>query len=425
MLRVGLMAADAPRQVTVRGHGGSLALYLGDDRTLLTRLEAGEPVTVRREGDEVRLDLPDGALFVLSAHFEPEAAFAVTADDSDERWPYAGALTVTTDDRRPSLRLINHVPLEDYVASVIGGEYGLPDMEGTKAMAVAIRTYAVRSGGKFGAEVDHVDNILSQHYRGLRYATDTTRAAARATRGEVLTYGGEPIEAVYFSSSGGRTANNEDVWDGQRLPYLRGKDDPFDAISPHRSWRSTVPRSRLLTTLTREAGRPVRGFLLGERSADGRVSSIELLHDGRRSEMQANRFRLLVNQTFGIHTLKSLLFTASRSGNHYVFEGDGYGHGVGLSQWGAHGMARRGHDYRDILAFYYSGVAIEQLDGTHVASLTAPPAAAGSPPLTQGDAPNVAATDTSLTRESDSTLAAEEPIVAPPRQRPARRRIGW
>lgn len=429
-LRVQLLAADTPDEVTLQGEGGPLALYLGDEQALLTRLDEGEPVVLRRERDEVRVDLPDGALYALSVRAVPEQAFALQTGTSNERWPYAGTATVSADAESAGLNIINHIALEDYVASVIGSEYGLPDVEGTKAMAVAIRTYALRSGGKFGEEVDHVDNVLSQHYRGLRYANDTTRTAARETRGEVLTHDGELIEAVYFSSSGGHTANNEDVWAGRRLPYLRGRDDPFDAISPHRSWRSSVDRGRLLSILSREAGRPVRGFLLGDRSTDGRVMAIELLHDGHRSEMQANRFRLLVNRAFGIHTLKSALFTAARRGDRYVFEGSGYGHGVGMSQWGAHGMARRGHDYRDILAFYYKDVAIKQLDGSRSVALTPPPIAsepASTPPPLQTDTLAAAASDTARAEPADTTLAAEVPVPAHPTRRtsPPKRRIGW
>ena len=113
----------------------------------------------------------------------------------------------------------------------------------------------------------------------------------------------------------------------------------------------------------------VEGFYIGDRSRDGRVQSIELIRRNRTARViPSNEFRLLVNRHFGNTSLKSTLFDVRRDGEQYVFEGHGFGHGVGLSQYGALEMSRRGASYRDILAFYFTGVEVQLMDGVSSAS---------------------------------------------------------
>jgi len=284
---------------------------------------------------------------------------------------YSGGLRIEPDPNQAgTLQLVNLVPIEDYVASVVASEYPFEDdLSGSKAMAVVARTYALRAAEKFDGAYDHVDHTLSQVYRGHHAITGTARRAADATRGQVLTHDGTLIEAVYFSSSGGHTANHEDVWEADRvLPYLRGRPDPHDRPSPHHEWTTRIPRTPMLQALTRDQEFQVEGFLIDDRSEEGRVRHVKLLRpDGTTHQMQANAFRLIVSRGVPDVTLKSTWFDARREGDEYVFEGRGYGHGVGLSQWGAHIMADNGAGYQEILRFYYSGVRVERIDGVQVA----------------------------------------------------------
>jgi stage II sporulation protein D len=262
-------------------------------------------------------------------------------------------------------------------------------------MAVVARTYGLKAAQKFDGDYDHGDGTLSQVYSGLSAITPGARRAAEATRGEVLTYGGDLIEATYFSSSGGHTANNEDVWDASAaLPYLRGRPDPYDAEAPNRRWTVALDRAAVLRVLGRRFGGEVVGFVVADRSRDGRVRTIGLLRPGRQREaVQANAFRLALSAVPG-PALKSTWFTARRSGDRYVFEGRGFGHGVGLSQYGAHAMSERGMSYRDILAFYYQGATLTRL---------------------RPDRPLAAQLDAS----GDTQQARQETLTRP------RRRIGW
>ena len=421
-IRVRLLSNHNPRTLTVKATGGAVALFAGDYQTPLYKLDPDEQVVISTGYEELTLQSDQGRLHALSLRIEPEekAAFTLQVTEGkplDQPITYEGSLHVQPVSGSGVLRLINHVALEDYVASVLSSEYGLDDWEGTKAMAVAIRTYALHSSGKFGEAYDHVDQVLSQRYEGERRITERSREAVRETRGEVLTYDGELIEAVYFSSSGGHTADNEAVWEGEALPYLRGRPDPYDSVSPHSEWRQRISRPRLLGMLSDYFETQITGFYINDRSADGRVHSIILIEgNGSERRIQSNRFRLIVNRHFGTSTLKSTFFEAQREGSRYVFEGKGFGHGVGLSQWGAHGQALQERTYRDILSYYYTGVRIRQLG-----NLDEPPQEEEPP-----SSPPVAATPTSSSqpesevasppapRESTSNVPAASPQTTAP-----------
>jgi len=118
--------------------------------------------------------------------------------------------------------------------------------------------------------------------------------------------------------------------------------------------------------------------VLGDRSAEGRLLDVELITAPGRKSVQANAFRIAVIQGVPDAGLKSTWFDASRQGDTYVFSGRGFGHGVGMSQWGAHEMASRGHSYQEILSFYYDGARIRSVEsGTF--SLPAAPVAKSAP----------------------------------------------
>lgn len=378
-VRVRLLGAARPQALTLTLRSGSAQLYAGSfNNEPLATLGAGETATVRFRGDEVhwRAD-GGGGLYAQSLRLVPaEGAtyrLAVT-DGARAVKPRTYAGTLSLDVEQGALRLINSVGLETYVAGVVASEYGFDDLEGSKAMAVAARTYALQAAGRFSEDYDHVDEVDSQVYRGVGAITRVAREAAEATRGEVLTHGGALIEAVYFSSSGGRTASNEDVWSAKPLPYLRGKEDPYDDASPYQTWRATLNRSTLLRRLSRRHGFDVSGFEVDARSEDGRVETVDLIGaDGRRHRIGGNAFRLFASEQARDAGIRSTWFEAERRGDRYVFEGRGYGHGVGMNQHGARAMAERGEDYREILSFYYTDVRFAEVES--LAPMDAPPEA--------------------------------------------------
>ena len=390
-LRIRVLEKEQPQRFDLYVEEGDLLIFTGLDDQPFQRLAANSRVSVSIKGEDLLLNVEGLLIRALSLRFlskneHPLFLNVHTKQNAPLQRSYAGELLVAIDATQPSvLKLINTVGLESYVASVVTSEYGLKDLEGSKAMAVVARTYALQALNSADTDYDHVDHTLSQVYRGAGRISEQARRAAQETRGEVLTARGALIEAVYYSSSGGHTADNESVWQGAPLAYLRGKPDPYDGASPHKAWKSSVPRARLLSALSHQAGFTVKGFQIDRRGKDGRVETVALLDTrGPHQTLSGNAFRLVVIRTFGAASLKSAMFSASLKGDKYIFQGNGYGHGVGLSQWGAHEMARRGFSYREILDFYYSDVHLEKQGASPTLAETSP---VPQPPVQQAQQP--------------------------------------
>ncbi len=392
-VRIRLYDQEAPAEVLLSADGGLVRLYAGAHEDPFLEIAEGETVRIAPDASTGELQVSSDAftLYAQSLRAEPagNALFGIAMQNQNPR-RYAGDLHVSLNADDGGLQLVNAVPVEAYVASVVATEYGLPDMEGSKAMAVLARTYALHSTSKFGAEYQHVDDTRSQVYRGQGAITPRSRQAAQNTEGEVLTWRNRLIQAVYHASSGGHTADNEAVWSSAPVPYLRGKPDPYGSEAPHAEWTTRVSRPETLAALGEKFGEEVIGFLLDERSADGRVASVSLLmRSGQRRAVRGNAFRLAIIGRFGARSLRSLRFEIERRGEEYIFTGQGYGHGVGLSQWGAHDMAQRGMDYTEILDFYYAGVTLSRLEEMDVpATVPSVVSPAASPEESPADAEN-------------------------------------
>lgn len=369
-VRVRVLDRERPAHVQVRAETAPADLFV-DGRHVLT-LSPGSAARIERSGGTVSVRAASAAEVGRSVVLRPHAGGHLTILAGNTARPYRGKLDAHVD--AASLALVNVVTLDDYIASVIPAEYPFPEMEGVKAQAVLVRTYALKNRGRFGT-YDLVDHVGSQVYRGMSSETPLARQAADMTRGEVLTHAGELIDAVYYSSSGGHTADNESIWDGRPQPYLRGRPDPFDTNSPLHRWTERVDRSRLLAALSRHYGFTVTGLSIESTSPEGRVTQIRL-HGNRGRVEQANRFRLTVNDLMRRNLLKSTFFTMDLSGGTYVINGRGFGHGVGMSQYGAREQAIQGRSYREILQFYYTGVTLERLapGGPEVLLAASPPA---------------------------------------------------
>lgn len=264
-------------------------------------------------------------------------------------------------------------PLEEYIKGVVAAEMpAVFHLEALKAQAVAARTYAVRQMRSLGGSgsPQHPGADLCTHpehgqawaspaelrdrwgwWHYLRYWRKISQAV-EATRGEVLTYQGRLIDAVYHAACGGRTEDAREVW-GNYIPYLRSVPCPYETPSPRTREEVAFDRSELYRRLgLKEAqtvggsSRPVKLVLL-RKTASGRVGSVAI--EGR--IISGIELRRLLG-------LRSTLVTWKEEGDRLVFTTRGSGHGVGLCQYGADGMARIGFSYRQILTHYYPGVSV-------------------------------------------------------------------
>lgn len=378
IVRVYVLSRVAPQSLTVRATDGPLTVYANRASTPVHTLLPGESVTMNRVSDRIQITTPTGVIQASVGEVVPGNGSVLSLRTGTHRRTYHGALSVEIDNNRRAMRLVNYVPLEEYVASVVASEYPFSEIEGVKAQAVLARTYALRASGKHDF-YDVVDDTRSQVYEGVEKETETTRQATEATRGQVLTYRGDLVEALYYSSSGGHTASNQDIWNTRPVPYLQGRPDPYDSAAPDHRWSTSASASELHRALGARFGGTVSGFEISRRASSGRVLDVRL--NGSRSQtISASQFREVVTSTLGARTLRSTHFTSERSGNRYVFNGRGFGHGVGMSQFGARAQAREGRAYQDILAFYFSGTSIDLRDS---ALLSQPNVATNSPRRTR------------------------------------------
>ena len=255
------------------------------------------------------------------------------------------------------LRVVNRVPLEHYVAGTLGREtYPGWEAETYKAQAVATRTYALHEAARHADEPFDVEGGTGgQVYGGVDAESAKAVAAAAATRGEYLAWRGRPILAAFHSASGGRTASAEEVW-GRALPYLVSVPVEHEEDSPDTYWRASVSRTtlgRALVPLGVQVG-PVRELRVVERSPSGRARTVQARGRDGEKEIGARALR----DSLGAKVIRSTLFEIRATADGFLIVGSGHGHGVGMSQWGAEAMARRGAGYREILASFYPGTEL-------------------------------------------------------------------
>jgi len=272
------------------------------------------------------------------------------------------SLRVTARDGR--LLLTAQVPLEEYTAAVLAGETGeFRNDEALKAMAVTVRTYAAHFRGRHSdEEYDFCDTTHCQFPR-WNGAGERFRAAAAATKGELLLFAGAPAAAQYHQNCGGKIAASSEAWSGVREPYLRAHADPYCLAGAPLRWESALTVADLDAALRAAGITPPAGWTTLEvaaRTASGRVRLVRL-GGGVFPPMTvaASSLRFAVGRALGWEKLRSDLYEARGDGGKIIFSGRGAGHGVGLCQAGAEEMGRQGKTYREILNFYYPGTNVK------------------------------------------------------------------
>jgi stage II sporulation protein D len=264
---------------------------------------------------------------------------------------------------------VNEVGLEDYLRGVVPAE--MPswfEMEALKAQAIAARTYAGRGMGRHAAEGFNLcDGVCCQVYGGAAGETGKTDDAVAATKGAILTYDGRPIVAMYHSDCGGITESATNVGLRDGIPYLASAPDSPESGGPefcanghaHR-WTAAIPADGIARALRRqgEGVGVVRKVTVLSRDETGRVGRLHIDGAAGSATVAATSFRMACGST----RLKSTNFTVTKSGRAFVFRGIGYGHGLGMCQYGANGRASAPHSQscEEILAHYYPGTQLER-----------------------------------------------------------------
>ncbi len=257
---------------------------------------------------------------------------------------------------------IDSIGLEEYIVGVLAGEMPIYfELEALKAQAVAARSYALkRMEYNKNNEYDVVDSIMNQVYLdrdylkeawGSSYTSNINKLirAVNETSGEYLDYDGGIADALFFSTSNGYTENSDVVFSFD-VPYLKSVDSKWDeSVSSVFHSSITISVSDFLQKMKiSNSDKVVFSDIV--KSDTGRVISINI-----------NGVDFKGMDVYNNLGLKSLDFSLEQVGSNVVINTSGYGHGVGMSQYGALGMAKNGYNYRDILFHYYTGVTIKKI----------------------------------------------------------------
>jgi stage II sporulation protein D len=269
---------------------------------------------------------------------------------------YRGSLEVKW--RATGLIVINTLNLEAYLYGVVPKETPVQwEMAALRAQAIVARTYALYKRTR-QANRDYdvaAQYIRDQHYDGYGAEHARTTQAVNETQGVVLTCHGELIPAYYHAESAGYTENSEHVWSSPH-PCLRAVKAQMHPASPFLQWSASIALHDLRAALVKQgyAVGAIRRLEPIERTETGRITRLKISHKAGETIIRGTDFRLLL----GPEVIRSTRFTVQVRDGRAMFNGQGWGHGVGLCQWCSQGMAQLGYDHEAILSHYYQGAKL-------------------------------------------------------------------
>jgi stage II sporulation protein D len=275
--------------------------------------------------------------------------------------------------KEPSLKVyimqekqVKEMPFEEYVAGVVAGEIknDWPE-ESIKAQAIIARTFVLQfitEKGHSKYENAHVSTDIEEAQAWNSGAVnDRIRKAVKETRGQVIVYNGQFARTWFHSNAGGKTATPKEGlnYKDEEPPYIQVVDSPDmnEAVEAEaKNWTVKFPKSKVIEALS-QAGKPIKDFSsisIGQKGPSGRAVTIKL--DG--TEVSAAELRLALGST---DMRSTLLDKIALEGDHVVMSGKGYGHGVGMSQWGAFNMAENGKSAEEIINYYFKNINIVKM----------------------------------------------------------------
>lgn len=328
-----------------------------------------------------------------------------TTDKPQTARLYGGSLRLQPN-AHGEFTLVNQVPLETYLRGVVPYEIGASaPLQAVAAQTIIARTYALRNLRRFAVDDYQLcATVHCQVYKGLNDANPVSDRAIANTAGLVLTYENELIDALYSSTTGGMTAGFEDTWDGAQRPYLQPVIDstrlawdltklPLDNETTFRKfisltkgfneesrkgifrWRKTRSISDLSQDLrkylqkTRHSlanFKTIESMAVARRSRSGRILTLNIQTDIGKLQLHKNEIRSALEPPRSTFFYLEPIYNDAKKLNGYAFIGGGFGHGVGLSQYGSYNLANLGWSAKEILAFYYPQTEIKPLDDSIV-----------------------------------------------------------
>lgn len=373
IVRIGLRT-----HVTEARIGSSRPFSVSDDRGVMLNGEAGETYAVRLENEQLLIYTETGELLGLA-----NGTLRIVADADHGEIVLDGARYPGTLDVRRSpkggLNAVNVLDVETYLRGVVPLEIGHAGdyIEAAKAQAVAARTYTAGHMGQYPDEgFDLEAGVQDQVYGPIdRRHADADRAVEE-TRGLILVHDGKPIRANYSSTCGGKIASLEEGFGAQGVPYLKSRADEVDGKTACRTskyfrWEESWSGEQLAEILARTvpavtgklwAGKRLKNIEVVERGASGRAVRLRIKTDKATYDVDRGAIRRVLLTSAGkplwSNAFELKLKTSDGKVKRVTAKGQGWGHGVGMCQWGAMQLSRDGHGFRDILKHYYPGARL-------------------------------------------------------------------
>jgi stage II sporulation protein D len=378
-----VLLSHAPTTVPISAPG----TMTFSDRTggFVARAVTGGTWRVERQGRRVRAIRPDGS----PSNWAEGALYARSGDAgllSVAAKPYRGDILFAASDS--GIAIVNVVKIDDYLRGVVPLEIGtrsLADSAAVQAQAITARSYAyIHLAPEFNRAYDVTAGTQDQVYGGVAAETEVGSQAVESTRTLVLKYGGRVVNAPYSSTCGGSTAAASEIWRSNDEPYLQRVSDQIPGtgryycdISPRYRWTRTIEGAQLDAALAQYLAnyasvpnrRPgsARNVGVSSHTPSGRVGTLVITTDRGNFTVRGNDTRYVLRPPGGEilnSTYFSVLATPASDGSiaRLTINGMGYGHGVGMCQWGAIGRARAGQDARTILRTYYPGTTVGSAD---------------------------------------------------------------
>ncbi len=269
--------------------------------------------------------------------------------------------------------VLNIIDMENYLKGVVPAEIGVrsrEEMSAMEAQAVAARTYAYSHifPDRF---YDMENTVNDQVYIGYSIENDITNEAVEKTKGIVAMYKGKPIDAKYHSTCGGVTSSAKDEW-GSNVPYLQPVEDKdkngyFCSFSPHFHWKHVFKRDYFFR-IVKDGIKRLKGRDPGQlkrillKKHKGRVFEMTVVTTNGEYVFKGLSIRKVFSPVNAPgDMLRSRYFSIISEGENIIIDGHGFGHGVGMCQYGAMGMAKRGYKYDEILKHYYKGISLVKI----------------------------------------------------------------
>lgn len=347
-------------------------IFIYDDNESIAKVAAGNKLKFTKDLEKLRLTIGNKEFVSFEFSLLPYDETEIIKIDEKK---YRGRIVISN--VNSEIKLVNQIGIEDYVKGVMTKEMpvgkGTENFQALKAFSICIRTYAFNKINENKYYFDIYPDTRDQVYGGVDGETEYTNKIVDETKGQLLVYENQPATIFYHSTCGGHTEDVANVFSNKNIFYLSGVEDgdePYCIISPRYQWTEKYSELTFIDRLYKAKLIASKDYEIEDldvisRFDSGRVNELEITlndsdHNQKTILIKGNQIRSIIRSSESKSILNSTLFNINITDQkNIVINGKGYGHGVGLCQWGSIGQSKKGIDYQEILNHYFPGTYIQ------------------------------------------------------------------